>query len=138
MQSRSSLGRGGAQWEALLDELQKRSAELTVAQEERKAAEVAAELSGKKEELRCKTLVYESIAANEKGSLSRLQERAAEADNVASQKSATAAETLNIAYKKRIWGSRGRWYTDWVDNRGDVASRASPRKPEQSLGIRRR
>ncbi|CAE7773782.1 unnamed protein product [Symbiodinium sp. CCMP2456] len=111
---------GGAQCEALLDELQKRSAELTAAQEEeRKAAEFVAELTGKKEELRCKTLVYESIAADEEGSLSRLQERAAEADKIASQKSAEAAETVNIAYKKKI--CLGRWYTDWVDNRGDVA-----------------
>ena len=112
---------GGAQCEALLDELQKHSAELTAAQEEeRKAAEVVAELTGKKEELRCKTLVYESIAADEKGSLSRLQERAAEADKVASERSTEAAETFNIAYKKRSF-PLGRWYIDWVDNRGDVA-----------------
>ena len=113
---------GAAQCEALLTELNRRSADLTAAQEhELRAAESVAELSGKKEELHCKKLVYESIAANEKGSLSVLQERAAESDRTAAQKTAEAAQTLNIAYKKRSWRHPGQWYTDWVDNRGDVA-----------------
>ncbi|CAE7213404.1 unnamed protein product [Symbiodinium natans] len=112
---------GSAQCESLLAELDKRSGELTAAQaEEMKAAEAVAELSGKREELHCKKLVYESIAANEKGSLSLLQERAAEVDRMASQKTVEAAETMNIEYMKRSWRG-GRWYTDWVDNRGDVA-----------------
>ena len=114
---------GSAQCEAMLAELDKRSAELTAAQEEeKKAAEAVSEFSGKKEELHCKKLVYESIAANEKGSLSVLQDRAAEADKEAAKKTAEAADTFNIEYKyRRGWGSRGRWYTDWVDNKGDVA-----------------
>ena len=112
---------GSAQCEAFLKDLEASQKALNNAREQEKAAaQKLAKLSGQREELQCKSLVFESIAANEKGSLAELTRRADDLDREAAEKAKEAAETLNIAYKMRS-GWLGGWYTDWVDNRGDCA-----------------
>ena len=113
---------GSAQCHAFLEELEEKQKQLNKAREkETAAAQKFAHISGQKDELQCKSLVYESIAANEKGSLKELQRRAEELDKEAAEKAKEAASTLNIEYKKRHGWLFGGWYTDWVDNRGDCA-----------------
>jgi len=113
---------GSAQCRALLDDLAQCNQSLKEAQkQEQDAVEKVADLKGNQQDLLCKNLVYESIAANEKGSLQELQSRARVLDDEAAEKAKQASETFNIAHKKRTLFGLGSWYTDWIDNKGDVA-----------------
>ncbi|CAK9103748.1 Uncharacterized protein SCF082_LOCUS48449 [Durusdinium trenchii] len=128
---------GGEQCKALLRDLDTRSKDLSAAlEEEKKVANQVAELSGKREELHCKFLVYDSIAANETGSLTTLQERAKKADEIAAQKEVDAAETM----ESTRWGRLGRWFMEWTDSKVDVAAwraerfRSIAKAAKQALG----
>lgn len=127
---------GSAQCQALIEDLQRCNAVLAKAQElESRAAGELSQLRGAKENLQLEALVYDSIAANEKGSLDKLQRRAQEMDTAAAEKAEAAASTFNIAHKRRHW-LWGTWKTDWVDNTGDVAAWRAERFKQISQGAR--